>query len=76
MATSSSPNSWSVSTVFPYKDLEGTRMRSKHLMPKRQAQVAGLSDVTQRQDKMCCSSFFAFGVGDGKVLSPCKRKSS
>lgn len=75
MATVSSPNGWSASAVFPHKDLEGTRMQSGHLMPKRQAQVTSLSRVTQRQDKMRYSSFFAFGVGDGKILSPCKRKS-
>lgn len=76
MATISSPHSWAMSTVFPYKDLEGTRMQLGHLMPKGQAQVSSLSHVTQRQDKMCYSSFFAFGIGDGKILSPCSGKSS
>lgn len=47
-----------------------------HLMPKRQAQIAGLSHATQWQDKMRYSSFFALGVGDGQILPPCKRKSS
>lgn len=76
MATIPPPDSWSVSTVFPYKDLEGARMQPRHFMPEWQAQVAGLSHVAQRQDKTRYSSFFAFGVRDGKVLPSCKRKSS
>lgn len=50
-------------------------MQPRHLMPKGQAQVTSVGHVPQGQDEMCCSAAFVFGVRDGKILSPCKRKS-